>query len=171
MSIVLEFTILGECASKSNSRELVTRRMRDEQGKVKSRPMLIKSEKARNFEHSALKQIPPKCRVRLEGPVCVTLDIFYASERPDLDESVLLDVMADRYKRIVLRDGTIRRELLQHGCYRNDRQVRKKIVTHYIDRANPRAVVKIEPMVMQQDQFDFNDWSEDAKRDDEECAF
>jgi hypothetical protein len=170
VSTVLEFTVFGELASKANSRELVTRRMKDEQGNVHNRVMFIKSKKARSYEADALKQIPPKCRVRLQGPVCVTLDIFYASERPDLDESVLLDVMQDRYQRIVLPNGEVKRELIQNGCYRNDRQVRKKIVTHYIDRANPRAIVRIEPMQMQQDQFDFNE-EDDENRNDEECAF
>lgn len=169
MSTVLEFVIYGEPASKANSRELVTRKVRGADGKAKTRPMFIKSEKARLYVFDALRQIPPACRVRLEGPVFVTLDIYYASERPDLDESVVLDVMQDQWKSYELPNGKKKRELVQAGVYRNDRQVRKKLVTHYIDVREPRAVVRIEPFHMQQGQFNFEE--NDEERDSEDCAF
>jgi Holliday junction resolvase RusA-like endonuclease len=87
--------------------------------------------------------------VRYAGPVSVTLHIFYASERPDLDESVVLDVLQDRYK-TVEQDGEKVRVLVQRGVYVNDRQVREKHVFHGIDRANPRTVVQILPLQPQQ---------------------
>lgn len=133
---MITFTILGEPASKANSRQLV---------KFGDRPAIIKSSKARNYEHAAAKQIPPAARQMLTGPVRVTLRIFYASERPDLDESVILDVLQAKYKRI---DGE--RVLLERGCYLNDRQVREKHVHHFIDRNNPRAEIEIESTVPQQ---------------------
>lgn len=133
---MIRLTILGEPASKANSRQLVT---------IAGRPAFIKSSKARDYEKNALKQIPPLHRMRLEGPVKITLRIFYASERPDLDESVVLDVLQDRYK-----GKGDKRELIQKGVYRNDRQVREKHVFHAIDRANPRTEVEIEPLVAQQ---------------------
>jgi len=149
------FTIVGEPASKANSRQIVT---------INGRPSSIKSKKARNYEAEALMQIPPAARVRLEGPVRVTLRIWYASERPDLDESVVLDVLQDRYKSVKLpehhcvsADGMhtmhqaeARRELVQSGVYRNDRQVREKHVFHAIDRRNPRVEVVVEPLQAQQ---------------------
>ena len=138
----VELLILGEPASKANQRELVTFGRGEN-----ARPALIKSEKARNYERDALKQIPPAARLRLEGPVRVTLHIFYASERPDLDESVVLDVLQDRYKKDK-RSGE--RVLIQNGVYRNDRQVREKHVYHAIDRLNPRAEIEVETMVLQQ---------------------
>lgn len=137
---MIAFTILGEPASKANSRKIVT---------ICDRPSVIKSEKAREYEADALRQIPPKARQRLEGPVRVTLRIFYASERPDLDESVVLDVLQDRWKRDK-RDTGQGRILVQHGVYRNDRQVREKHVYHAIDRANPRTDVLVEPLQAQQ---------------------
>lgn len=137
---MIAFTILGEPASKANSRKLVT---------LAGRPSTIKSDKARAFERDALRQIPPAARVQLEGPVRATLRIFYASERPDLDESVVLDVLQDRYQ-TVGKGETKRRELVQRGVYRNDRQVREKHVFHGIDRANPRVEVEIEPLRAQQ---------------------
>lgn len=138
----IAFTILGEPASKANSRELATIGPKD-----KRRTIVRKSDKALDYEHTALRQIPPKARVRLEGPVRVTLRIFYASERPDLDESVVLDVMQDRWKR---DKATGQRVLLQSGVYRNDRQVRSKVVDWALDRKNPRAEIVVEPMEMQQ---------------------
>lgn len=151
--IALAFTILGEPASKANSRELVTLRYRDsETGELRRRPRLRKSDKALAFERSALKQIPPRCRVRLTGPVRVTLKIFYASERPDLDESVILDVLQDRYARVE-RFGETTRELVAHGVYRNDRQVREKHIYHGIDREQPRAEIVVEPLTAQQSEL------------------
>lgn len=134
------FTILGEPASKANSRKIV---------KIAGRPSVIKSEKARDYERDALKQIPPAARRQIEGPVRVTLRIFYASQRPDLDESVVLDVLQDRYK-TVGKGESKRRELVQKGVYINDRQVREKHVFHAIDRVNPRTEVVIEPLQDQQ---------------------
>jgi Holliday junction resolvase RusA-like endonuclease len=130
------FTILGEPASKANSRQLVS---------FGDRPAIIKSKKAREYERDALKQIPVIARQRIEGPVRVTLRIFYASERPDLDESVVLDVLQDRY-----HGKGDKRVVVHYGVYRNDRQVREKHVHHFIDRANPRTEVEIEPLVPQQ---------------------
>ena len=115
-------------------------------------PALIKSEKARDYERDALLQIPPAARARLEGPVRVTLHIFYATERPDLDESIVLDVMQDRYVRS--GDGEdAERVLVQRGVYRNDRQVREKHVYWGKDPANPRAEIQVELLQpeMQQD--------------------
>jgi Holliday junction resolvase RusA-like endonuclease len=166
MPDVLEFTIFGEAASKANSRELVTRTKITDGGKKVKVPMVIKSEKAREFEANALRQIPPKCRVRLQGPVFVRLTMFYASERPDLDEAVVLDVLQDRYAKV---PNTTKKALVQNGCYRNDRQVRGKLVLHRIDRINPRIEVRIRPMTMQQNEFEFED--DDETRNDAPCAF
>lgn len=138
--MTIAFTILGEPASKANSRKLVT---------IGGRPSTIKSEKARNYEADAVKQIPPRFRLQIAGPVRVTLRIFYASQRPDLDESVVLDVLQDRYK-TVGKGEQKRRELVQKGVYVNDRQVREKHVFHGIDRANPRTEVLVEPLEAQQ---------------------
>lgn len=133
----MRLVILGEPASKANQRQLVS----FPDGKGGKRPALIKSSKARNYERDALRQIPPACRVQLQGPVKVTFRIFYASQRPDLDESVILDVLQDRYS----GKGEAR-ELVQRGVYLNDRQVREKHVYHAIDRANPRTEIEVEQL-------------------------
>lgn len=150
MPTVLEFVIYGEAASKANSREIITLRKRDKAtGIVKTVPRVRKSDKGLKFEKNTLKQIPPKCRVRMTGPVRVTLRMYYATNRPDLDESLLLDCLQDRYATVEYK-GTKKRELVQAGCYRNDRQVRSKVVDHFIDRVNPRVEVRIEALTMQQ---------------------
>jgi Holliday junction resolvase RusA-like endonuclease len=135
---MIAFTILGEAASKANSRKIVT---------IGGRPSSIKSKKAREFEADALKQIPPEARQRIEGPVRVTLRIFYATERPDLDESLVLDVLQDRFssakKDKVTGAITQPRVLVQSGVYRNDRQVREKHIYHGIDRRNPRVEIEV----------------------------
>lgn len=133
----IEFTILGEPASKANSRELVT---------INHRPAIIKSQKARSYVRSALLQIPVEYRRRLEGPVEIQLRIYYSSERPDLDESVVLDILQDQWTRM----GNGQRLLVQAGVYRNDRQVRRKVVEHGIDKRNPRVEVRIIPRQAQQ---------------------
>lgn len=132
--MIVRLTIRGEPASKANSRMLV---------KFGDRPASIKSSKARGYEKDAQAQIPANARVMFDGPVRVTLTIFYASERPDLDESVVLDVLQAKYAK-----GT--RELVRRGVYGNDRQVREKHVYHRIDRANPRAEIVVEPLAQQQ---------------------
>lgn len=141
---MIRFTILGEPASKANSRKIVT---------IGGRPKPIKSPKARNYEADALMQIPLAARVRMEGPVRVALRIWYASERPDLDESVVLDVLQDRYspaKKDKAGNVVRERQLLQPGVYRNDRQVREKHVYWGLDKANPRTEIVIAPLQAQQ---------------------
>lgn len=128
----IRLTILGEPASKANSRKLV---------KFGDRPAVIKSDKARKFEADALRQIPPKLRLAIECDVRITLRIFYATQRPDLDESVILDVLQNRWK-----GKAPNRELVQRGVYANDRQVREKHVFHAIDRENPRTEILIEAL-------------------------
>lgn len=129
---VVRFTIFGEPASKANSRQIVV---------IKGRAAVIKSKKARDFEASALMQIPPAAKVMLTGPLRATIRIWYASERPDLDESVVLDVLQAK------TEGTGKeRKIIRRGVYLNDRQVRERHTYHGIDRANPRVEIEIEPM-------------------------
>lgn len=141
---MISFTILGEPASKANSRKLATVGPKDSR-----RTIFIKSEKARSYEKAALLQIPAHAKQMLEGPVAVTIRIYYASQRPDLDESVILDVLQAKYAKgsdLVLRKGV----------YINDRQVREKHVYHAIDRANPRAEIEVRPLVAQQATLELN---------------
>lgn len=131
----VRFVILGEPASKANSRQIVL---------IAGRPKVIKSQKARDYERDALLQIPAAAKVMFACPVRVTMTIYYASERPDLDESVVLDVLQAKCEWTGKHRKVIRR-----GVYFNDRQVREKRITHGIDRTRPRAEILVEPLIEQ----------------------
>lgn len=109
------FTINGEPASKANSRRLVT---------IKGRPAFIKSAKALAYVKSFQAQCPQMGDLMLEGDLEARIKIYYASRRPDLDESVILDCM-------------------QGFIYKNDRQVRRKVIEWGLDKENPRAEIVI----------------------------
>ena len=111
---VIEFEILGEPASKANSRKLVT---------IKGRPAFIKSEKARKYVKSFKEQCP-QLDPLMDGNVSVWITIHYATRRPDLDESVILDAMQDL-------------------IYANDRQVKEKHIFWGLDRDNPRTLIVV----------------------------
>lgn len=111
----VSFVIFGEPASKANSRKLVT---------IRGRPAFIKSQKARDYVEAFKKQCPSLGDQMLEGELYVRMTIYYASRRPDLDESVILDCMQDL-------------------IYKNDRQVREKHVYWGLDKENPRAEIEV----------------------------
>lgn len=141
LSIAL--TIYGQPVSKSNRSQIV---------KLGNRVSIGKSQEAKAYIRDSLRQIPAAARQRLQGPVSITVRMFYASERSDLDESQLLDILQDQWRRRKAADGEkAPRELLQAGVYRDDRQVRAKHIFHAIDKHNPRCEIVIVPMVAQQE--------------------
>ena len=111
----VQFTIYGEPASKANSRKLVT---------IRGKTAFIKSKKARDYVDTFDKQCPVLPEL-LEGDLSVTMTLFYATRRPDLDESVILDCM-------------------QGKIYGNDRQVKQKHIYWGLDRDQPRAEICVE---------------------------
>lgn len=115
----LSLKIFGEPASKANSRKMVY---------IKGKPLFIKSEKALAYAKMFKQQadlLPPHDLI--EGDVAVTIKIWYASRRPDLDESLILD-------------------LLQGVAYENDRQVREKHIFWGLDKDEPRCEIFVAPM-------------------------
>jgi Holliday junction resolvase RusA-like endonuclease len=111
--------ILGEPASKANSRRLIPAGRR---GPAR----IIKSAKALDYVASARLQLArQRCWPFLTGDLRFTATLYYASRRPDLDASVLLDVL--------------------QGCvYENDRAVKEIHLYHAIDKKRPRAHVVVE---------------------------
>ena len=106
-------TILGEPASKSNSRKVVLIR-----GKVR----VIKSAKALAYAKTFAQQ----CKVLdppIEGDIKLSIHIFYRTRRPDLDGSLIMDC-------------------LQGPVYVNDRQVKELHLFHHIDKENPRSEIR-----------------------------
>lgn len=132
----IRLTILGQPVSKANRAQVIV---------VGGHASIVKSKEAKRYHIDAVRQIPVSARKRMEGPVAVTMTLHYASERPDLDESIVLDALQDQFK----GNGEAR-VLTQAGVYRNDRQVREKHVFHRIDARNPRAEIEIVPIVAQQ---------------------
>jgi Holliday junction resolvase RusA-like endonuclease len=107
--------IFGEPASKSNNRRLV---------RIGNTSRMIKSPKALNYSEQFKQQCKPLA-VLMSGDLKVTMQIFYASRRPDLDESLILDLM--------------------QGCiYKNDRQVKEKHIFWGLDKDNPRTEIIVE---------------------------
>lgn len=142
---VVRLTIFGEPASLKNSREFSLMRI---PGTDKQRVHIRKSEKALAYEASAQRQIPPAARVMLQGPVRVTMRIFYCNELSDMDEAIILDVMQARFKVV-----SGKRHCIARGVYGNDRQVRERHIYHAIDKLNPRAEIVVEPLQAQQPEF------------------
>ena len=113
----VHYTIIGEPASKANSRRLVT---------FGGRARFIKSQKALDYVKALREQVRPM-QPLLTGDIRMTAHIYYASRRPDLDVSLILDA-------------------LQGIAYQNDRQVKEQHLHHHLDRDNPRAVISLEEM-------------------------
>jgi Holliday junction resolvase RusA-like endonuclease len=107
--------IFGEPASKANSRRVV---------RFGGMSRLIKSQKALNYSDVFRQQCQPLGKL-MTGDLRVTLHIYYASRRPDLDESLILDLM-------------------QGLVYENDRQVKERHAYWGLDPENPRAEILIE---------------------------
>jgi Holliday junction resolvase RusA-like endonuclease len=112
---VLSQIIFGEPASKANSRRVV---------RYGGMSRLIKSAKALSYSDAFRQQCKPLATL-MTGDLRVTLHIFYASRRPDLDESLILDLM-------------------QGLIYENDRQVKERHCYWGLDPENPRAEIIIE---------------------------
>ena len=102
--------------------------------KFGGRPALIKSKKALDFEHAALLQIPESAKQMIADDICFKAHIFYASRRPDLDESVVMDVLQAKIK-----NGIV----IRRGVYLNDRQIKEKHIYWGLDKTNPRVEIEI----------------------------
>ena len=115
------FEIIGEPASKANSREWMGPRRKLASGALVGGSQ--KSKKAKGYVDLFNLQCPilPE---PYEGDVFVIIEIFYASRRPDLDESLILDLM-------------------QGKIYKNDRQVKGRMTKHNLDRENPRCRIYV----------------------------
>lgn len=113
---IFEATIYGEPCSKANSRRAV----RTKSG----RSMFIKSQKALDYVTSFAEQCAPLDDL-ITQDVAVDITIWYASRRPDLDESLILDCLQDK-------------------VYKNDRSVKEKhIYWGGVDKECPRANIRV----------------------------
>ena len=114
---VWEATILGEPASKANQRRIV---------RMGGKPRLIKSKKALAYAKEFHQQAPRMpLRETILGDVLMWCRIHYATRRPDLDESLIMDA------------------LQAAEIIKNDRQIKAKVVLWALDRENPRSEIKL----------------------------
>ena len=107
-------SIGGEPASKANSRRFVL---------IGGKPRFIKSKKALDYTKNFKSQCPTRIEL-FEEDVFVAIKIYYRSRRPDLDASLLLD-------------------LLQDYVYINDRSVKGQYLEWGLDRDNPRSLIVV----------------------------
>lgn len=110
------FVIRGNLASKSNSRQFV---------RIGGRPRLIKSEAARSFEQLAYLQIPAWAKQGWTEPIKLSARVYYDSRRPDLDISLLQDILE------------------RAGVYKNDRQIVELHLYKGLDQKDPRVEVEV----------------------------
>lgn len=109
----ITFIVEGEPASKANSRRWT--------GKL-----FIKSKKALSYGDAFRLQCP-KMDPLMSGDLRVVMNIFYASRRPDLDASLIFDLM-------------------QGFVYTNDRQVKEQHLYWGLDKERPRAEITVEKL-------------------------
>jgi Holliday junction resolvase RusA-like endonuclease len=107
--------ILGEPASKANSRRLVT---------IGGKPRVIKSKKALEYSKHFEQQARPPAEP-ITGDVKLAVTIWYATRRPDLDPSLIMDL------------------LQKVGVIENDRQIKEIHAVHDLDKENPREAIRI----------------------------
>jgi len=90
----------------------------------------IKSKKAINYSKDFNLQCPEIAKL-YEEDLAIAMKILYQSKRPDLDESLILD-------------------LLQGKVYKNDRSIKLKHVVWGLDRECPRTLMVIGPLEKQE---------------------
>ena len=110
--------VLGEPASKSNSRRLV---------RVRGIPRVIKSEKAIKYKKLFLSQVSEDDPI--EGDVELGVVVWYATRRPDLDLSLIMDLLQET------------------GVIVNDRQIKIIKAYHHIDKENPRSFIGVRKLL------------------------
>ena len=106
--------VTGEPASKANSRRFVS---------IGGKPRFIKSKKALVYARDFDLQCPVRKNL-FEEDLSIAIKIYYRTRRPDLDESLILD-------------------LLQGRVFKNDRSIKSKYVEHGLDKEHPHSVIVI----------------------------
>jgi Holliday junction resolvase RusA-like endonuclease len=114
--MIWEQTIYGQPYSKCNSRQLIPY----------PKPRIIKSKNALQYEKDMLTQIKKPRQPLFIEPVKLTITIWYKSKRPDLDITLIMDILE------------------KANIYQNDRQVYEQHIYKRFDKTNPRTDIKVE---------------------------
>lgn len=125
----ISVVIYGQTFSKSNSRIFTH---------ISGKPRLIKKKEVQDFVNTSLLQLKSQLRnhTTFEGKVIFEANIYYRSNRSDLDESLLMDIIEQKKDK---KTGII----LLNGIYKNDRQIVEKHIYKHIDKNNPRAEITV----------------------------
>ncbi len=121
--LLAEITVIGQPPRKSNQRQLV-RRGRG----AKARPMIIKSEEARQYVEDFQKQILGENQQQygsLDENLRVDIIVWYTSRRPDLSVELILDCLEKA--RVI----------------KNDRYIREVHSYGFVDKKNPRVKLRL----------------------------
>jgi Holliday junction resolvase RusA-like endonuclease len=119
--VKVRLSIIGQLPRKSNSRRLVT-------NKGTGRAMFIKSKEALQYEKDFEQQVRQKDRVGMDGKLALRCIIYYRSNRSDLSDELLCDMLE------------------KAGVISNDRWIFYKEQGKVIDKENPRVELTIEQM-------------------------
>lgn len=114
-------TIHGKCPSKSNCYKIVT---------INGHASLSKTKALREYEDKFYIQCNHYRNANITGYVEFYIDVFYPSERSDLDNS--LKVVLDCLQKC--------------GAIKNDNKVVKIIARKFLDKNNPRIEFEIKPI-------------------------
>jgi Holliday junction resolvase RusA-like endonuclease len=126
----ITFCILGQAVSAKNAKI---------QSVKHGRAFSFKNPKLEAFEDAFILQVPPEARQAWSCRVAVSLTLYYASDRPDLDPTVIYDLLqSPRQIGRHLRKGA--------GVIQNDRQIVETHAYKRIDAKNPRIEVRIVPV-------------------------
>jgi len=138
---MMKLTIYGNVPSKSNCYRIIALpgKLKRDGRRGKPRGSLAKTEELKTYELNFDKQLTGVHRKHLTCKITAHLDVYYDSERPDLDNAL---------KTIL--------DCLQKGCViANDRQVRRIIAERFLDRKNPRVEITLTEYVAREQQMLF----------------
>ena len=116
---MIKLLISGDLMSKSNSRIMTHRN---------GSPRLIKKQKALEYIDSSILQLKSQLRSHrtFTEPVYLHIIVYYSSKRPDLDISLIQDILE------------------KVGVYKNDRLVYEIKAYKKFDKNNPRCEIEVD---------------------------
>jgi len=118
---IQEYTIKGNCPSKSNCYKVI---------RLGNRCSLGKQKHLKSYEDSFMLQMSEYKYDLIEGNFKFIIDVYYDSRRPDLDNS--LKVVLDC--------------LQKSGAIKNDNKCLEIVAKKHLDKENPRVKFSILPL-------------------------
>jgi len=101
----------------------------------------VLSDAAYAFKQMADLQIPNSARIMMRGRVMVSMLLIYASDQPDLDDTIVCDVLQTEFIGPA-KNGLVKRP----GVIINDRQIVEKHLYKSIVAEHPRAIIQVDEL-------------------------